>query len=329
MLKNSSSKGRPGLFRQPLSQKIRWSVRLKTYALAHLHSLQGSFLRIWETPIASSLTILVVAIALALPASFHALIQNARLPIEALQTTSQISLFLKPEITNEAARRLTEKLGGFPLILGTQLLTKEDGLRELIAYSGFADALSALHGNPLPAVILVRPRMTDAAAVTLMLNELRRLSEADHVQFDDEWLKKLRAVLAIAERCIAAFSILLGFGVVFIVGNTIRLELQSRREEIAVNKMLGATDHFIRRPFIHSGFWYAFLGALMAWLVANLLILGIQSPANELAELYGSPYRLAYLDLRGTALLMGSAIVLGIVGAIVVVNHFLKDLEPL
>ncbi|MDD1649429.1 MAG: permease-like cell division protein FtsX [Methylococcaceae bacterium] len=319
---------RRGLFRQPIQSAEKLSDRVKAHWNLQSDSLRESFRRMWQTPIASTLTILVVAIALALPASFNALIQNARQPIEALESTSQISLFLKPELSNEAGRKLALKLNKHPALAGATLITKEDGLKELAAYSGFGDALAALNSNPLPAVVIVHPVETDADAVTRLLAELKTLPEADRVQFDSEWLEKLRALLAIAGRCAAAFSVLLGFGVLFIVGNTIRLELQNRREEIAVAKMLGATHRFIRRPFVHAGLWYALLGAILAWLLANLLILGVRSPANQLAELYGSPFRLSYLGLADTAILLASAVLLGIIGAWVVVAHFLREIDP-
>jgi cell division transport system permease protein len=328
MSQRHPSPTRRGLFRQPFAQGRSLKERFNAYLSLQAFSLKGSFSRIWETPVASTLTIFVVAIALALPASFSALVENARQPLEALDTTSQISLFLKADLSNEAARKLSDRLKKNPRLSGATLLTKEDGLKELTSFSGFEDALAALNHNPLPAVIILRPLATDTASVSQLLDELRTLPESDRVQFDDEWLQKLRALLAIAERSASAFSVLLGLGVLFIVGNTIRLELQNRREEIAVSKILGATHGFIRRPFIHSGFWYAFLGALLALIVANLLILGIKGPADQLAALYDSPYRLSLLSLRSTFILLSCAITLGITGAWIVVARFLREIDP-
>lgn len=328
MARNRRSASRASLFRQPIYAAGQWPDRIKAHLHLQTDSLQESFRRLWLTPIASTLTILVVAIALALPASFNALIQNARQPIEALESTSQISLFLKPELSNEAGRKLAGRLKKHPALIGATLVTKEEGLKELAAYSGFGDALAALNSNPLPAVIIVQPAATDAAAVARLLAELKTLPEADRVQFDSEWLEKLQALLAIAQRGTAVFSLLLGFGVLFIVGNTIRLELQNRREEIAVTKILGATHRFIRRPFVHAGVWYALLGAVLAWLLANLLILGVRTPANRLAELYGSPFRLSFLGLTDTLILLASAVLLGVTGAWIVVAHFLREIDP-
>ncbi|MFN5746707.1 MAG: permease-like cell division protein FtsX [Methylococcaceae bacterium] len=324
MAKMRKSSFRRGIFRPPLTSDDRLVDVIKAHAALQYATLKASFRRLWKTPVASLLTILVVAIALALPASFNALIQNARSPIEALATTSQISLFLKPELSNDTALKVAERLRNNPRIAATELISKEAGLKELAAYSGFGDALAALNSNPLPTVLIIHPAATDTLSVTDLLAELKTLKEADLVQFDSEWLQKLQVMLAIADRCALAFGLLLGIGVIFIVGNTIRLELQNRREEIAVSQLLGATNHFIRRPFVHAGLWYAFLGAILAWLLANLLLLGVRDPVNQLAALYGSDYRLSFLGFQDTALLIGASVLLGMTGAWVVVSHHLK-----
>jgi cell division transport system permease protein len=262
--------------------------------------------------------------------SFHALVKNARQASAGLEATSQISLFLKPDLSDETGRKVAERLKKHPRIAEAGLITKEAGLRELQTHSGFGDALAALDFNPLPAVVSIKPKdsLASPTAMEELLAELRKLPEADFAQFDTEWLMKLRAMLTIADRGVAIFSVLLGFGVVFIVGNTIRLELQNRREEIAVAKLLGATHWFIRRPFLYAGFWYAFLGACLAWLFANLLLLLLRGPATQLAELYGSPYRLSFLSLEETELLLGGSVVLGIAGAWAVVLYHLRRLDP-
>ena len=287
---------------------------------------RASFRRLWQTPLASLLTILVLAITLALPASFHALIQNARQPLASLETTGEISLFLKPELSNEAGRKLAGRLQHNPALTRVTLVTKEEGLKELLNYSGFADALAALDSNPLPAVIIIQPAQRDAAAMAGLLGMLKTLPEADTLQFDNEWLEKLQTLLDVASRATAAFGLLLGVGVLFIVGNTIRLELQHRRPEIAVLRLLGATPGYIRRPFLLTGGWYAVLGAALAWLLANALLLGLSLPVNQLAALYGSSFRLAFLGVTDLVLLLIFAAMLGVSGAWIVVAYGLREI---
>lgn len=323
-------KGRRAAKARPERSGPGFLNQTEAYFALHVETFKDSFRRLRQTPLSSTLTVLVIAIALTLPMSFHALVGNARQAGAALETTTQISLFLKPNLPNEAGRKLADRLKIHPQIAATGLISKEEGLKELKTYSGFGDALKSLDFNPLPAVVSIKPKDTLADPVALegLLVELRKLPEADFVQFDTEWLRKLSALLAIADRCIAVFSVLLGLGVLFIVGNTIRLELQSRREEIAVAKLMGATDRFIRRPFLYAGFWYAFLGAVLAWLLVNLLLLLLRGPATQLAELYGSPYRLSFLGLVETELLIGASVLLGIAGAFAVVAYHLRTLAP-
>jgi cell division transport system permease protein len=272
---------------------------------------------------------LVIAIALALPASFHVLIRNAQQASGEFKVTHQISLFLRPDLTDEIGRKIAEKLNHRPQVKNALLLTKQAGLEELRSYSGFGDALKFLDFNPLPTVINIIPKDSVAPEdLEKLVADLEKMGEADFVQVDSQWLHKLRAILAIADRCIRMFSVLLGLGVLFIVGNTIRLELQNRHEEIAVTKLLGATDRFIRRPFVYTGFWFGFLGGGLAWLLVNLLILILRSPAKELAELYGSPFTLSFLSFTETELLLGSSVLLGIIGASIVVSYYLRKLDP-
>lgn len=304
--------------------------RLGAHGALQWEMFKDSLKRLRQTPVASTLTVLVIAIALTLPASLHILVENAREACAGLESTSRISLFLKPDLSNEVGRKLTDRLKKHPRIAETTLITKEAGLKELQTYSGFGDALRALNSNPLPVVISIKAQdsLADPAAMQSLLAELGKLPEADFAQFDTEWLQKLRAMLDVAERGIRVFSLLLAFGVLFTVGNTIRLELQQRREDIAVTKLLGATNRFIRRPFLYAGFWYGFLGGALAWLLCDVLVLLLRAPATRLAELYGSPFRLAFLGLGETGGLLGISVALGVMGAFAVATYHLRRLDP-
>lgn len=303
---------------------------LRAYVDLHVETLKSSFVRLRRTPVASVMTVLVIAIALTIPASFHVFIKNAQQASSTLEATNQISLFLKPELTNEAGGKVAETLNKHPQIAVAELVTKEAGLQLLKSYSGFGDALQALDFNPLPAVVGIKPKdsLTRPDEVEKLLDELRALPETDFVQLDTEWMHKLHAILTIAQRSVVVFSVLLSLGVLFIVGNTIRLELQNRREEIVVAKLIGATDRFIRRPFLYAGFWYGFLGGTLAWLLVSLFLLFLRGPSRHLAELYGSPYALSFLSLSETELLIGASVLLGIIGAWIVVSYHLRELDP-
>jgi cell division transport system permease protein len=303
---------------------------LRAYTDLHIETLKSSFVRLRRTPVASIMTVLVIAIALTIPASFHVFIKNVRQASSTLEATNQVSLFLKPELSNDIGGKLAETLRKHPQIAAVELITKEAGLQELKSYSGFGDALQTLDFNPLPAVVSIKPKesLTRPEEVEKLLGELQALPETDFVQLDTEWMHKLHSLLTIAQRSVIVFSVLLSLGVLFIVGNTIRLELQNRRDEIVVAKLIGATDRFIRRPFLYAGFWYGFLGGTLAWLMVSFFLLFLRGPSQRLAELYGSPYTLSFLGFAETELLIGASVLLGIIGAWIVVSYHLRELDP-
>ena len=318
--------------RRPAAEIIKgvpWLERVQNYFYLHAQTATSSLGRMRRTPIASALTILVIAIALSLPVILHLLAKNASQATGSLEETNRISLFLKPDLANEVGRKIAEKLSKHPGIAEAKLITKEAGLKEFREYSGFGEALKVLDFNPLPVVIALQPKDSLAGLdkVEKLLAELKAMPEADFVQLDMEWMRKLQALLTIARRTVVVLSGLLSLAVLFIVGNTIRLELQQRREEIAVTQLMGASDGFIRRPFLYTGLWYGFSGGLIAWLLVGILMLLLRSPLQELAQLYGGQWSPVFLNLAETGQLIVFSTLLGIAGALAVVSHYLRRLN--
>jgi cell division transport system permease protein len=318
------AKSRVGSWGRRLGE--RWSG----YLDQHGHTLFASLGRLWRTPFATAMTVMVIAIALALPATFHVMLKNVEQLSGALETSAQISLFLKPQLDDDAGLRVAERVRGHAGVESVTLLTKEKALREFSTYSGFAEVLDALGSNPLPAVVQIRPR-EDASgreAVGALLAELHALPEADFVQVDMQWVERLQTILAIARHGINMVGLLLGLAVLLVIGNTIRLELESRREEIVVAELVGATPMFIRRPFLYSGFWYGFLGSIAAWLFVNLMLLFVYLPVRRLAELYARQFDLRFLSVGDALILIGFASLLGVAGAWLVLVPQLRRLRP-
>lgn len=307
-----------------------WLERVRSYFFLHAHTLLASLGRIYATPFGSGLTILVIAIALALPTSFHVLVKNAQRAAGELEITNLISVYLKPGIGNETARKVADKLREYPQIADAKLITKEEGLRQFKEFSGFGDALQALDFNPLPAVVSLRPKNTlqVPAGVEKLLTDLRAIPEADFVQADTEWMRKLQTVLGLARRSVAVLGALLAATVLLIVGNTVRLEMQHRREEIEVAKLMGAGDGFIRRPFLYTGMWYGVLGGIGAWWMVAIMLLFLQGPVTELTALYGGEFQLESLGWAEVARLIAYSGALGAAGSLAVVVYFLRKLAP-
>jgi len=304
--------------------------RPRSWLSLHRHSLFSSLGKLIKTPFSSLLTILVIAIALMLPTTLHLLISNGKQISERLDATNQVSLFLKQSISNEQGKEIAEKLQQDPQIIDLVLITKEEALKEFQTYSGFRDAIETLAFNPLPVVIRLTPapELNSAEQLQPLLDKLQELPETDFSQIDMQWVQRLQAIVQIAERGTLLLALLLGLAVLLIIGNTIRLELQNRRDEIIITKLVGAKDSFIRRPFLYSGFWYGLLSGFTAWLITAGIILLLEQPTRRLSILYASDFKLQFLGSSESLILLCFSAILGICGAWLVSAHHLKKMQP-
>ncbi len=306
------------------------SNRLHVYWQAHLQALVFSLGRISHNPLASFMTIAVIAIALAMPSGLHVLLKNFQGVSAGWDNASQISLFLQPDIDDRAVGELTTTIDAMVEVEHVVVISREQALAEFRQLSDFGDALKALNDNPFPTVLIVEPtRQYGApASVQALLNRLRDLEQVDVAQLDMEWVERWYALMEIGKRAVIILAILLSLAVLLIIGNTIRLAIQSRRDEIEVQKLIGASDAFIRRPFLYSGFWHGLLGAFFAWLLVNVALLLLRGPVQRLSVLYDGNFSLSSLSLTATLFLMGAGILLGYIGARVAVGRHLRDIEP-
>jgi len=303
---------------------------LRSHARLHAQVMLSSLGRLYRGPLSSFMTTAVVAIALALPSGLLALLDNLQRLGTAWDGGVSISLFTKQTVGAAQADRLSGDLADWPSIAEVRVIHRDQALAEFRELSGFGDALEALDENPLPNVLVVRPVQTGSPDqdVETLLDELRRLPEVELAQLDLEWLQRLDALMETGRRGILAVGALLALAVLLIVGNTIRLEIQNRRDEIEISKLIGGTDAFIRRPFLYSGLWYGLLGALLAWVLVNLGFWLLDAPARRLAGLYDSAFLLGSLSWSGVGLLLLAGVGLGLAGAWVAVARHLADIEP-
>ncbi len=311
-------------------RRPRGKGRLRGYFKGHLQALFLSLGRVSRNPLSSLMTIAVIGIALALPAGLHVALKNVQGVSAGWEDAVQISLFLNQGVEAAEVTRIVEQISAMPAIEAVVHVTPQQALEEFRQYSDFGGALDALDENPLPNVLLVRP--TRAASEPLMveplLHELRSLSAVEMAQLDMEWLKRLYAIMAIGERAVLVLAALLALAVLLIVGNTIRLAIQNRRDEIEVQKLIGATDAFIRRPFLYSGLWHGLLGAVMAWLLVTLSLWLLHGPVQRLSLLYNSNFSLGSLEPVAVLVVLAVGGLLGLLGAWLAVGRHLQDIEP-
>jgi len=307
----------------------RKTGRISGWTLRHVGTAVGALGRLSRQPFASLMTILVIAVTLALPAAMHLVIKNAKSISAGWDNALDFSVYLKTDVTLDDARRLAGIVAQRADVEAVTLISADEALAVFREQSGFGDALDHLAVNPLPHTLVVRPASSNTEVSMGLLNEeLGNLPEADFVQVDTEWVRRFHAILDILERAIMIGAALLGAAIIVIIGNTIRLDIQNRREEIEVTKLIGASNAFVRRPFLYSGLWYGLGGGLLALALVQYGLYAIEEPVARLAGLYNSAFAALALDLRESLIIVLTGVGLGLVGSWVAAARHMRRIEP-
>jgi cell division transport system permease protein len=303
---------------------------VKAWAIRHMQTLVGSLGRLMQQQLATVLTILVIGVALALPACVHLLVANAQAASGNWSRAVDLTVFLKRPTSPEEAQRVAERIRQRRDVAEVELILADAALKEFRRESGFGSAIDALNQNPLPHTLVVRPTAayTTEASITSLAADIRTLPSVDLVQLDTAWVSRLNAILDALRRSLLLAAAVLGIGVMVIVGNTIRLDIQNRRDEIEVAKLVGASDAFVRRPFLYNGVWYGLGGALIAWVIAFVTVAALRQPINRIAVLYGSDFQPTALDAQASGLLLLAGVFLGWLGSYVAATRHLRRIEP-
>ena len=303
---------------------------LRVYLLRHLQVFFYSLGVLSRSPFATLMTTAVIGIALALPSGLHVVLQNAQQLSGGWDGAAQISLFLKRTVPEEEANRLARQIQNLPEVASVNYISRSEALQEFQRLSGFGDALEALKDNPLPSVLVIHPtaNASTPAATEKLLQRLQAYPPVDVAQLDMQWVKRLYVIMELVRRGVVVLAALLALAVLLVVGNTIRLAIQNRRDEIVVMKLIGGTDGFIRRPFLYTGFWYGLFGGVIAWLLVSLSLSILRDPVERLTGLYQSKFELSGLDITTTGVLIGTSILLGLAGSWLAVGRHLRDIEP-
>jgi cell division transport system permease protein len=296
----------------------------------HLQTLIGSLGRLTQQKLATLLTALVIGIALALPACLHLFITNAQTATGSWNRAVDLTVYLKRPTSADEARRVAERWRQRRDVAQVELILADAALREFRRESGFGAAIDALNENPLPHTLVVRPTPEYATAAQLegLAREMRGTPSVDVVQLDTAWVNRLNAILHAIRRALALTAGVLALGVIVIVGNTIRLDIQNRRDEIEITKLVGGSDAFVRRPFLYNGVWYGLAGAMIAWVITAVATGVLRDPIARIAGLYGSAFRVRGLGLESSLLLLAAGVVLGWLGSYVAATRHLRAIEP-
>lgn len=298
--------------------------RVRAWREQHLYSLVSSLGRLARRPFATGMTVGVMAIAIALPLGLSLALGNIERFSGSVSESREIGVFLKADVTEAQAREIATGIGQRPDVQAVTVRTPEQGLEEFRAMSDLAGALDVLEENPLPTVLVVQP----TGDGDTLAADLRELPQADIVQHDAVWRQRLSAWLAFGERVVQVVAALLGLGVLLVVGNTVRLDIGARSEEIAVLQHLGATDAFVRRPFLYLGAWYGLAAGLLAGILLVLAGGLMQGRLSALVASYGSQFALSGPGWRGSLAVLAGAAAMGWLGAWLATGHHLRRTRP-
>jgi cell division transport system permease protein len=293
----------------------------------HWQTLALTLARLAGSPFATLLNVTVIGVALALPLGGYMLLQNMGSITRQATGNPQVSLFLAPEAGKADIAVVEARLKQLPGVRAVRFISREQALAGLKRSENMAEVVAALQSNPLPDAFVVEAGGS-AAELERMEPELKALPKVAHVQLDSAWVKRLETLVALGRTAVLILTVLLAFGLVAVTFNTIRLQILTQKDEIILSKLIGATDAFIRRPFYYLGLTQGILGALAALGMVYVCMLILNMSILELAQLYGSDFRLGFFGFADCLALVTFAAALGWIGAYLSVSRHLADIEP-
>lgn len=300
---------------------------MKSWLLHNLYVMQFTLRRLRTTPVSSLLNILVIGVALSLPTGGYILLQNVQGLSDKLVGSPQLSVFLSMSTSQEEITRYTKQLEQHADISHVEFVPREKALQQLQQSTGLADVTGGLTQNPLPNAFIVYPKSSDIKVMEKLRAELKTWPKFDHVQLDSAWARKLEAILKFGRLAVLILAVLLSFALVAITFNTIRLQILTQREEIEVSKLIGASNSFIRRPFLYFGLVQGLLGGSAAWLIITISLFLLNTSMADLTLLYDSSFSLQHLSAGDSLTLLLFSAYLGWLGALLSVAQHLWQID--
>lgn len=300
---------------------------MSTWLRQHWQTFNLVLSRLAGNPLATLLNVTVIGVALALPLGGYMLLQNLGSVTRQIAGNPQVSVFLAPEANKADIAALEARLKQIPGVRALRFISREQALEGLKRSEYMADVIATLQTNPLPDAFVLETG-GGAAELERLEPELKVLPKIAHVQLDSAWVKRLETLIDLGRTAVLILAALLASGLVAVTFNTIRLQILTQKNEIEVSKLIGATDAFIRRPFFHLGLIQGVLGGLAALAIVYLCMLILNRSILELAQMYGSDFRLRFFNVSDCFTLLAFAAFLGWFGAYMSVSKHLVEIEP-
>lgn len=301
---------------------------MKNVLSRHFGLLSSTLRRLACTPFSSLLNITVIGIALSLPVGGYVLLKNVQSLSARFAGEAQISVFLHNHVGKAEIAKISQRLKAHDAIESIEFVPRELALRQLQQSTGLADVIGGLTQNPLPDAFIIHPVAMETEKLELLRDDLKSWPAFEHVQLDSAWAKRLEAILNFARITLWFLAALFSFALTAITFNTIRLQILTQRTEIEVSHLIGATNAFIRRPFLYFGFIQGLLGGVMAWLIIALCLGILNRHLVELGQLYAAPLALHHLTWQDSLTLLGFSAYLGWLGAWLSSSQHLWQIAP-
>jgi cell division transport system permease protein len=296
------------------------------YFVSHYQILLKALQRSHASMVSTLMMFLVIGVTLILPSISFLVVQNLKSISQTIQHESQITIFLKKDISVDAKNKIEKDLKSRIEISNFHYVKKEEAWSKLQKSMGFNESNNGLSENPLPDAFFISPNTVNPNQIEILKSSLDRLEGVDQVVVDTGWVKKLNSVLHLANKAIFLASILLAFMLTVVIGNTIRLQMTSHFEEIELSKLIGATNQFIRRPFLYSGFIYGLGGGLTAALSLKLIVICLNQTVVEVEAIYGAQFTIVDLTPLQYLSIVGSSILIAILASFISINQSIKKL---
>lgn len=281
-------------------------------------------------PLATLLTVMVIAISLALPSICYLVWKNVSQAAAQWYPTPQLTVYLDKSLDDNAAQAVIAQIQSEDGVDKVNYLSRDEAMGEFRNWSGFGGALDMLEENPLPAVAIITPKMTFQSAETLttLRDRVAATQGVDEVRMDDSWFARLVALTSLVGQISATIGILMVIAVFLVIGNSVRLNIFSRRETINVMKLIGATDGFILRPFLNGGAMMGFAGAVLSLILSQALVWKLGVVVTQVASVFGTTFTVKGLSWDESLLLLLIAAMIGWLAAWLATVQHLRRFTP-
>ena len=317
--------------RGAVGAKVGLRAKMGAVIAHHRHTLEDSLIRLLRDPFQTLMTTVVVAIALSLPATLLLVVDNVRQFENNFDSFSQITVYVDNTASQQQVSVIQEKIQSFSEVTSLVYVDPKQALNEFTEASGFGSALEYLDDNPLPPVFIIEPAIDVLSLpqkAQKLIAKMVNIEQVDDAQIDMLWLQRLKSLTELGKKVVLALGGALGLGVLVIIGNSIRLAIHSRREEIIVVKLVGGTDAYVRRPFLYFGMLQGLFGALVAGIMLTIGFWWLGGSVENISQLYDSHFVLRGPGFQGFFVLLGTGLLLGLAGAWLAVSKHLSHIKP-